>query len=146
MKNAIIIGAGASGLTAAYFAAKNKNVSVTLIEKNDRPARKLMITGKGRCNVTNNCDLRTLLDNVTKNEKFLYSAFSAFSSSDTLELFKTLGVPLKTERGNRVFPVSDRAVDIVDALVNAVKKEKCKILKETVKEIKAESGLVNSVV
>ena len=70
MKNAIVIGAGASGLTAAYFAAKNKNVSVTLIEKNDRPARKLMITGKGRCNVTNNCDLRTLLDNVTKNEKF----------------------------------------------------------------------------
>lgn len=142
MKNAIVIGAGASGLTAAYFAAKNKNVSVTLIEKNDRPARKLMITGKGRCNVTNNCDLRTLLDNVTKNEKFLYSAFSSFSSSDTMELFKTLGVPLKTERGNRVFPVSDKSLDIVDALVNAVKKEKCKILKGTVKEIKAENGIV----
>lgn len=142
MKNAIIIGAGASGLTAAYFAAKNKNISVTLIEKNDRPARKLMITGKGRCNVTNNCDLRTLLDNVTKNEKFLYSAFSSFSSSDTMELFKTLGVPLKTERGNRVFPVSNKSSDIVDALVNAVKKEKCKILKRTVKEIKAENGLV----
>lgn len=142
MKNAIVIGAGASGLTAAYFAAKNKNVSVTLIEKNDRPARKLMITGKGRCNVTNNCDLRTLLDNVTKNEKFLYSAFSSFSSSDTMELFKTLGVSLKTERGNRVFPVSDKSLDIVDALVNAVKKEKCKILKGTVKEIKAENGIV----
>lgn len=142
MKNAIVIGAGASGLTAAYFAAKNKNVSVTLIEKNDRPARKLMITGKGRCNVTNNCDLRTLLDNVTKNEKFLYSAFSSFSSSDTTELFKTLGVPLKTERGNRVFPVSDKSLDIVDALVNAVKKEKCKIRKGTVKEIKAENGIV----
>lgn len=142
MKNAIVIGAGASGLTAAYFAAKNKNVSVTLIEKNDRPARKLMITGKGRCNLTNNCDLRTLLDNVTKNEKFLYSAFSSFSSSDTIELFKTLGVPLKTERGNRVFPVSDKSLDIVDALVNAVKKEKCKILKGTVKEIKAENGIV----
>ena len=142
MKNAIVIGAGASGLTAAYFAAKNKNVSVTLIEKNDRPARKLMIPGKGRCNVTNNCDLRTLLDNVTKNEKFLYSAFSSFSSSDTMELFKTLGVPLKTERGNRVFPVSDKSLDIVDALVNAVKKEKCKILKGTVKEIKAENGIV----
>ena len=123
MKNAVIIGGGAAGLMAAYFAAeKYPECSVTVIEKNERPARKLMITGKGRCNVTNNCDLDMLIKNTPKNGRFLYSAFSAFSSQDTIDFFENNGVRLKTERGNRVFPVSDKAVDIVDALVKAVKK------------------------
>ena len=147
MKKIIIIGGGAAGLTAAYFAAKNNPCAqITIIEKNERPARKLMITGKGRCNLTNNCDNDTLLSNIPRNPRFLYSAFSAFSPQDTMNLFEELGVPLKTERGNRVFPVSDKAVDIVDALVNSVKKEKVKIINSTVVQIKSENNIVKSVV
>ena len=98
----VIIGAGAAGLMAAITAAK-RGKEVLLVEKNQRPARKVMITGKGRCNVTNNCDLDGLLANIPKNPRFLYSAFSAFSVADTMEFFEKSGVPLKTERGNRVF-------------------------------------------
>ena len=105
---------------------------VTVVEKNERPARKLMITGKGRCNVTNNCDVDTLIANIPQNPRFLYSAFSAFSSKDTMQFFKEISVPLKTERGNRVFPVSDKAVDIVDGLVNRVKKCGVKIINDEV--------------
>lgn len=111
----IIIGGGAAGLCAAGFALK-RGLKVLIIEKNSRPGRKVLITGKGRCNVTNNCGADTLISSVTKNGRFLYSAFYGFDSSDTMRLFETLGVPLKTERGNRVFPVSDKASDIVDAL------------------------------
>lgn len=124
MKRLVIIGGGAAGLKAAIsanFVLRNSDASVTVVEKNTRPARKVMITGKGRCNVTNNCDNETLVLNTPKNGKFLYSAFSKFSSKDTMAFFESLGVPLKTERGNRVFPVSDKAVDIVDALVKSVK-------------------------
>ena len=147
MKQIVIIGAGAAGLMAAYSAAVNSqnNVNITLIEKNERPARKLMITGKGRCNVTNNCDIDTLIANIPQNPRFLYSAFSLFSSSDTMAFFEDCRVPLKTERGNRVFPVSDKAVDIVDALVGAVKKRKVKILNATAKEITVDNGAVNGV-
>jgi len=127
MKDIVIIGGGAAGLMAAAVAAR-EGKKVTIIEKNPRPARKLMITGKGRCNVTNNCDLDTLIANIPKNPRFLYSALSAFSSHDTMEFFENAGVPLKTERGNRVFPVSDKAVDIVDALVNTAKKVGAKII------------------
>lgn len=114
--NVMIVGGGAAGLMAAGAAARMGH-TVTVVERNPRPARKVMITGKGRCNVTNNCTIDTFIQSVPENGRFLYSALSAFTPQDTMALFEELGVPLKTERGNRVFPVSDKAVDIVDALV-----------------------------
>ncbi len=110
-----VVGGGAAGMLAAGFAAM-QGASVTLYEKNERLGRKLRITGKGRCNLTNDCDRQTLLQNVLRNPRFLYSALSRFDPQDTMRLFESLGVPLKVERGNRVFPTSDRAEDIVDAL------------------------------
>ncbi|MBQ4119200.1 MAG: NAD(P)/FAD-dependent oxidoreductase [Clostridia bacterium] len=134
MKNVVIIGGGAAGLMAAVTSADNGN-NVTLIEKNARVGRKLMITGKGRCNVCNNCDIDTLINNIPKNAKFLYSAFSMFSPQQLMEFFESRKVPLKTERGNRVFPVSDKAVDIVDALYNAVIKSGAKIITSTAEKL-----------
>lgn len=147
MKKIVIIGGGAAGLMAAYSASQKygKGAVITVIEKNGRPARKLMITGKGRCNVTNNCGVDTLVANVPKNGKFLFSAFSGFSAGDTMGLFESFGVPLKTERGNRVFPVSDKAVDIVDALVGAVKKSGVNILHSVAEKILTENGAVTGV-
>ena len=144
MKKIVIVGGGAAGLLAAYSAALKygKSAAITVIEKNERPARKLMITGKGRCNVTNNCGVDTLIANVPKNGKFLFSAFSGFDSGDTMRLFESLGVPLKTERGNRVFPVSDKALDIVDALVGAVKKSGVKLVRGAAVKIIASDGAV----
>ena len=139
MRNVVIIGGGAAGLMAA--ASCVGAASVTVIEKNTRPARKVMITGKGRCNVTNNTDVNALILNTHRNGKFLYSAFSAFNSQDTMQFFENLGVPLKTERGNRVFPVSDKAVDIVDALVSAAGKN-ARIITGEAKEILCKSGAV----
>lgn len=145
MKKVVIIGGGAAGLMAAVSAAKaDSSAIITVIEKNSRPARKIMITGKGRCNVTNNCDIDTLISNVSRNGKFLYSAFNALSAKDTYEQFEKWGVPLKTERGNRVFPVSDKAVDIVDALVNNAKRVS-KIVEGTVKSIIVNNGSVKGV-
>ena len=124
----IVIGGGAAGLMAAGTAAK-RGLKVTLIERNEKLARKVGITGKGRCNVTNSCPLlNELISNVPVNGRFLYGAFSRFSTDDTIDFFEELGVPLKIERGNRVFPVSDKALDIVDALnkyitVNGVKRK-----------------------
>ena len=137
MKKIVIIGGGAAGFMAAITAKKqNEDNSVTVIEKNERPLRKVMITGKGRCNVTNNCDIETLIANVAnKNGRFLYSSFSSFSAEDVMRFFEELNVPLKTERGNRVFPVSDKAVDIVDALVNCAKKSGVKIVTCSAEEI-----------
>ncbi len=137
-----MIGGGAAGLMAAITAAGESDTYVTLIEKNERVGRKLMITGKGRCNVTNNADLQTLILNVSKNGKFLYSAFSRFSSLDTIKFFEDCGVPLKTERGNRVFPVSDKAVDIVDALNNKAKSVGVKFVNETALKILVSGGKV----
>ena len=139
-----MIGGGAAGVMAAVSAAGN-DISVTLIEKNDRIGRKVMITGKGRCNVTNNCDLQTLIKNVPKNGRFLFSAFSRFSSADTMAFFENEGVPLKTERGNRVFPVSDRAVDIVDALDAKLKKSGVRLEKGTAARILVKEGTVYGV-
>ena len=119
-KKIAVVGGGAAGLMAAFSAAENGN-EVLVFERNPRPARKVMITGKGRCNVTNNCDRDTFLENIVRGGRFLFSAFNAFSTTDTMDFFTQRGVPLKTERGNRVFPVSDKAVDIVDALYNAAK-------------------------
>lgn len=146
MKKTVIIGGGAAGLMAACAAAeKYGGRAVTVIEKNRRPGRKLMITGKGRCNVTNNCDRDTLISNVPANGRFLFSAFSDFGTADTMEFFEKQGVPLKTERGNRVFPVSDKASDIVDALVNAVNKSGVKILTAEAEEILTENFSVTGV-
>ena len=115
-KKVIVIGAGAAGLMASGVAGEN-GAEVLLIERNDKVARKVMITGKGRCNVTNNCTMiNELISNVPTNGRFLYGAFSRFMPVDTMEFFEDMGVELKVERGNRVFPVSDKAVDIVDAL------------------------------
>ncbi len=136
MKSLVVVGGGAAGLMAAASARNafgDTPVNITIIEKNSRPARKVMITGKGRCNVTNNCDLETLIKNTARNGKFLYSAFSKFLPSDVMSLIESQGVPLKTERGNRVFPVSDKAVDIVDALVKLNRKNK--IVEGTVQKI-----------
>ena len=146
MKKTVIIGGGAAGLMAACAAAeKYGGRAVTVIEKNRRPGRKLMITGKGRCNVTNNCDRDTLISNVPANGRFLFSAFSDFGTADTMEFFEKRGVPLKTERGNRVFPVSDKASDIVDALVNTVRKSGVKILTAKAEEILTENFSVTGV-
>jgi len=113
----IVIGAGPAGLTAAAFAAK-RGLSVTVLEKNPVPGKKLRITGKGRCNVTNACTLiNELMDNIPRGGRFLYGAFSRLMPCDVMDMFENLGVPLKVERGNRVFPVSDNALDIVNALV-----------------------------
>ncbi len=121
MKQIIIVGGGAAGLMAAGTAAE-QGASVTLLEKNPRPGRKLVITGKGRCNVTNHCDGSTVLANVPTNPRFLYSALGCCAPDDVMDFFEREGVPLKTERGNRVFPVSDRSLDIVDALCRWVRR------------------------
>ena len=119
-KGLVVIGGGAAGMMAAVSAAE-RGARVTLLEPNERLGQKLNITGKGRCNVTNNADVQTLLANVPRNGKFLYSAFSRFDGRDTMAFFASIGVPLKTERGNRVFPASDRAFDVSAALERRLK-------------------------
>ncbi len=146
MSDVLIIGGGAAGLMAAGTVSMTGK-SVTVLERNDRPARKVMITGKGRCNVTNNCtELDKLIENVPQNGRFLYSAFSNFMPSDTMELFEDMGVPLKTERGGRAFPVSDKAVDIVDALVSFATDDGAQIVKGRAKELIIENGTVKGAV
>lgn len=113
---AAVIGAGAAGLTVAAELA-GAGAYVDLYERNDRAGKKLCITGKGRCNLTNNCTPAQVLENVVSNPKFLYSAINSFTPQDTMAYFRALGVPLKEERGRRVFPVSDRAADIAQALL-----------------------------
>ena len=141
----LIVGAGAAGLVAAG-ADSLYGKSVTVIERNDRPGRKVLITGKGRCNVTNNCnELNDLIANVPVNGRFLYSAFSNFMPSDTVELIEDMGVPLKCERGNRVFPVSDKASDIVDALVEYATGDGAVIQKGRVRELIIEDGVLKGV-
>ena len=137
----IIIGGGAAGLmavsSATYYGKK-----VLLIEKKEKPARKILVTGKGRCNVTNNCDVETLMKNVRHNGKFLYSAFNTFDSQSTMDFFEGCGVELKTERGNRVFPISDRATDIADALISKTRSELCTVVNERATEIITENNKV----
>ena len=128
-------------MMAAIKAAEN-GAEVTLIERNDRPGKKLRITGKGRCNVTNACDTKEFLNHVPTNPRFLYSALSCFSTEDTVAFFEEAGVPLKVERGRRVFPVSDRAEDIVNALVKRVKAAGVKIVTGRVDGIEARDGAV----
>ncbi len=111
----VVIGGGPAGMMAASCLIK-RGRRVILLEKNDRLGKKLLITGKGRCNVTNNCSSDELIKSTVTGGRFLYSAFSSFSSADTMEFFENLGVSLKTERGNRVFPVSDKASSVLEAM------------------------------
>ncbi|WP_448920487.1 NAD(P)/FAD-dependent oxidoreductase [Eubacterium sp.] len=145
MRKIIIIGGGAAGLIASATAA-GRGENVTVIEKNSRPARKVMITGKGRCNVTNACfDLDDLINSVVTNKRFMYSAFSSFMPYDTIALIEEMGVPTKIERGNRVFPESDKAVDIVDALVKNAKQNGVKFVEGTVTSFNTENNVIKSV-
>lgn len=145
MRKIIIIGGGAAGLIASATAA-GRGEDVTVIEKNSRPARKVMITGKGRCNVTNACfDLDDLINSVVTNKRFMYSAFSSFMPYDTIALIEKMGVPTKIERGNRVFPESDKAVDIVDALVKNAKQNGVKFVEGTVTSFNTENNVIKSV-
>lgn len=146
MSAVVVIGAGAAGLLCSARLAQ-RGFDVTLLEKMNRPARKLMITGKGRCNVTNACfELDDLISNVPTNPRFMYSAFSNFMPYDTMALFEELGVPLKIERGNRVFPQSDKAVDIVDALVRYCKDSGVKFIQAEAKAFECENGEIKSVI
>lgn len=135
----LIIGAGAAGMMAAVTAA-SKGAKVMIIERNARPGRKLMITGKGRCNLTNDCPWQDILSHIPENSRFMYSAVSRFTPADAMVFFEGLGVSLKTERGNRVFPVSDRAVDVVDALDKKMKSLGVRRVEAQAKEIITENG------
>ena len=140
MIDTIIVGGGAAGCMAAVQAARFGK-SVLLFERNDNIGRKLRITGKGRCNVTNNSSMDEHMKNIPVNPRFLYSAFSMFSAEDTMDFFEQLGVPLKTERGNRVFPVSDNAEDIVAAFGREMKKLGVKIIHKRVSSLIIEDGI-----
>lgn len=143
MSKVLIIGGGAAGMMAGVFAARNHH-EVHILEKNEKLGKKVFITGKGRCNVTNACDTEELFPAMMSNPKFLYSSFYSFTPQDVMEFFEEAGVPLKVERGNRVFPQSDHSSDIIRALERELKKAGAKIhlhtaVKEIVKEIVKES-------
>lgn len=143
-KRIAVIGGGAAGLMAALSAARMGG-AVTLFEKNGRCGKKLAITGKGRCNVTNACATEEFLQNVPTNPRFLYSALDRFDTSDTMDFFESEGVALKVERGRRVFPVSDKAEDVVRALVSACRKAGVKTVNEKVLSVETENGEVRGV-
>lgn len=131
MKRIVVIGGGAAGMMAA-IAAADSGCKVTLIEKNEKLGKKLFITGKGRCNVTNAAEMDTLFANVCSNRKFLYSAFYDFDNRNVMELIEQAGCPLKVERGERVFPVSDHSSDIIGALRRELNRREVEILLNTV--------------
>ncbi len=138
-KRVAVIGAGPAGMMSAIYSAYN-GASVTVFEKNQSVGRKLAITGKGRCNVTNDCDNAEFLKNVVANPKFLYASINNFNTQDTKAFFENLGVALKTERGRRVFPVSDDAHDIVRALERAMNDAGCTLKKERVLSLVTTDG------
>lgn len=145
MCDVFIIGGGAAGMLTADIASK-RGLSVVLAEKNNRLGRKVLITGKGRCNLTNASDVETLISNTMTNPYFMYSSFYSFDSNSVMEYFETLGVPLKVERGNRVFPVSDKANDIVTALEKSLKTNGVKVLLNTkVTEVLTENNKISEV-
>lgn len=146
MPNRIIVaGAGAAGLMAAGTAA-GRGMDVILLEKNDRVGKKLLISGKGRCNITNNTDIEGLIENTPGNGSFLYSSFYSFSNADIIEFFNKNGLDTKVERGDRVFPCSDRAKDVVDVLKNWALKNGAKLLLNTpIKEILIANNKVTGV-
>ena len=145
MSKVIVIGGGPAGLMAASTAALYGN-EVVLLEKNPRTGRKLIITGKGRCNITNACDNSAFISNVVSNPRFLYSAINGFDTSDTVAFFNSLGVETKVERGNRVFPLSDKAMDVADALLNYARNSGVRIITESpVDELITENGEIKGV-
>lgn len=134
-KQVVVIGGGAAGAMAAYMAAKNGH-KVTLFEKNEKIGKKIFITGKGRCNVTNACDITDFFENIPTNGKFLYSAVYSFTNQDVIDFFVDAGCPLKVERGDRVFPVSDHSSDVIAALRRCLQEKEVDIIYNTVvKEI-----------
>ena len=140
----VVIGGGASGLMAALFAAK-QGAAVLLLDKNAKPGKKLRITGKGRCNLTNDCEIAEVFRHIPGDGRFLYSALTSFSPQDTIAFFEQCGLPLKTERGKRVFPQSDRADDVADLLVNLCKTEGVTIRQGRVSGLSVRDGAVNGV-
>ena len=147
LKRVVIIGAGASGMLAAKVAS-DRGYKVIVLEKQKRCGQKLLITGKGRCNITNNCEIEELIENVPTNGKFLYSAFYTFTNDQVIDMFNDLGVETKTERGKRVFPVSDKAVDVVRALEKQMRSNKNVevLLNSKVDKIEAQDGKVKKVI
>lgn len=140
----IVIGGGPAGMFASIAAAESGK-TVLLLEANERLGKKLLITGKGRCNVTNDCTAQEVLQNVPRNGRFLYSALEACSPAQVMEFFERNGCPLKTERGNRVFPVSDKAQSILDCLKNEMRRLNVKIQTAKVLDILTENGIVMGV-
>ena len=130
MKNVIIIGGGPAGIIAGISAAKSGN-KVTIIEKMSSCGKKLLITGKGRCNITNSTDLNGFIENTPNNGKFLYGALNNFNNNDIVDLLEKEGVKTKVERGGRIFPVSDKSIDVLEALIKILKKLNVKILTNT---------------
>ena len=139
--NGIIIGGGPAGMFAAITAAR-RGQKVLLLERNDWMGKKLLITGKGRCNVTNDCSAEDILKNVPRNGKFLFSAMNAFPPQRIMDFFNGHGCALKTERGNRVFPVTDRSQSVLDCLVNEMRKAKVTVRTARVKKIMTLEGRV----
>ena len=137
----VVIGGGPAGMMCALQAAQ-RGKSVVLLEPNDKLGRKLRITGKGRCNLCNNCDVKTFMANVPGDGRFLYSALNRFSPADTIAFFESHGLPLKTERGNRVFPQSDNANDVANLMASLCRKSGVQVLKTAAKQIIAENGAV----
>ena len=137
----IIIGGGPAGMFAAITAAE-RGQKVLLLEKNDRLGKKMLITGKGRCNVTNNCTAQEIMQNVPRNGRFLFSALNAFPPERILAFFEENGCPLKTERGNRVFPVSDRSISVLEALHRAMRRTHVDVRTARVKGILTDNGQV----
>lgn len=144
MYDVVVVGGGAAGCMAA-LAAAGEGVRVLLLERNPKIGRKLYITGKGRCNVTNNCSAAQCLNNIPRNSRFLFSAMTKFPPDQVMCFFEDLGVPLKVERGNRVFPQSDRAADIIDALLKELRKRGVALQQEHVTGLKTENGAVVAV-
>lgn len=143
-KQVLVVGGGAAGMMAAITAAR-QGAKVTLVERNEKMGRKLYITGKGRCNVTNHTGAREVLEHIPHGNRFLFSVMERFPPEETMAFFTQLGVPLKTERGNRVFPTSDRAADIIDALVREMKRQKVSTVHGRVCQVNAEDGHVTGV-
>ena len=142
----VVIGGGAAGMIAAITAAKNNN-EVILIEKTSSLGNKLKITGKGRCNLTFAGDIEDFKHNIVKNYKFMYSSFTKFDNNDVISFFNELGVKTKVERGGRVFPISDKAIDVVNALIDELKKLKVKIiLNSSVKDIVTSNNCVKGII
>lgn len=140
----VVIGGGPAGMMCAYQAAK-RGLAVTLLEPNDKLGRKLRITGKGRCNLTNNCDVKTFMANIPGDGRFLYSALSRLGPAETMAFFEENGLPLKTERGNRVFPQSDNANDVANLMASLCRRAGVRILKRRAGQIIAENGAVAGV-